>query len=169
MICLVAAIGIKLGITHSQIEIEDEYALKEAAKASLDATSQEAFIEQVVCDITLVKALNEDEKDYDEIADMLRNNYPKVAEKWSSRDGIPQTLEEESAQFYLILMDCYLGSQNYSSYAEGKDALKVSGEKIASAFEKEKTIDEALYISESKFKALYDLGKHKQLESCNLK
>lgn len=167
LICIVTAIGISAGIRHSKIEIKDDYALKSEVQETLNGVSQEAFIEQVVCNLKLVEALNNEEKDYEEIAAMFRNNYEKVVARWNGQEKQPETLEEESANFYFILMDCYLGSQNYSNYADGKDALNASGEKIAAAFVREKEIKSALYISEARFKAIYDLGKLAQLESMN--
>lgn len=55
-----------------------------------------------------------------------------------------------------------MGCRNYTNYADCKDAVEAIAEKMADQFINKEDIREALTLSETRFKEIYDRGKKNQ-------
>ncbi len=135
----------------------ESYALTEEAKESLSEEEQTFYVEFVKSCIANIEIMRNSESTYEEGLEALQATYKMVPSDWSWNKI--DSITDESISFFLQMMDCYMGSRNYNNYADCKDAVEAIAEKMASQFVNKEGIREALTLSETRFKEIYDRGK----------
>ena len=149
-----------LFVVGCQKKAVEPYALTKEAKEALSEEEQTFYVDFVKSCIADIEIMRNSESTYEEGLEALQTTYKMVPGGWSW-DRI-DSITDESISFFLQMMDCYMGCRNYTNYADCKDAVEAIAEKMADLFINKEDIREALTLSETRFKEIYDRGKKNQ-------
>lgn len=130
--------------------------LTEQSKQELSETSQEFYVDFVKATVEAMEFIKDESVTYEAGLQELQKVYTKVPKDWSWNEA---TIEDKAIAFFMNMVDCYMGCQNYTNYADCKDAVELLINDIVAEFEDEDRVREALSFSESRFKEIYDRGK----------
>lgn len=131
------------------------YALTKEARKEMKPKEQQMYIETEQALEALIASLNEPELTYEEGMKLIEAYSKKCPEDW-------QTLKEPecfSWQFFNQIKEGFEGTDTFEVYADCKDAVDLTGEKVAEVFEQKIERRKALIISEARFSDFYESGK----------
>lgn len=105
----------------------------------------------------LVATLNDENLTYEEGMEVMKAFLKNRPEDWSwEKKDEPIDL---AWHFFMQMMDAFMGCQNYTNYADCKDAIDLMGEELTDLFEQSYDRRAALFMDEIRFYDLYKLGK----------
>lgn len=137
------------------------YELTKEARDILKPAKQEAYIEMIQSLEVLVNTLNDENLTYEEDVEAMKKFLEQRPEDWSwEKKEEPMDL---AWHFFMQMMDAFMGCQNYTNYADCKDAIDEIGKELASLFEQSYDRRAALFIDEIRFYNLYKLGKGEKI------
>lgn len=142
--------------TGCQKEILVLCTLTEQSKQELSEERQIFYVEFVRATVEAMEFIKDESTTYEAGLQELQNVYRKVPKDWSWSE---LTIEDKAITFFMKMMDCYMGCQNYTNYADCKDAVELLINDIVVGFEDEDRVREGLSFSEARFKEIYDRGK----------
>lgn len=133
------------------------YELTREARTILKPDKQEAYIEMMKSLEELVATLNDENLTYEEDMEVMKSFLKNLPEDWSwEKKDEPIDL---AWHFFMQMMDAFMGCQNYTNYADCKDAIDLMGEELTDLFEQSYDRRTALFMDEIRFYNLYKLGK----------
>ena len=133
------------------------YELTREARTILKPAKQEAYIEMIKSLEELVATLNDENLTYEEGMEVMKAFLKNRPEDWSwEKKDEPIDL---AWHFFMQMMDAFMGCQNYTNYADCKDAIDLMGEELTDLFEQSYDRRSALFMDEIRFYDLYKLGK----------
>lgn len=150
------AITMLLVLVGCQKVEANPYELKKEVRKSLTPKEQEAFISMYQSLEYLVSYLNDASKSYEEDISLMKQLYEQAPE-------IGQRSDEEMPidlcyQYLIMTMDGVMGCQNYSNYADCKDAIDKVGASLSGLFTQTYDRRYSILIDEERFYTLYTLG-----------
>ena len=102
------------------------YELTREARNVLKPAKQEAYIEMIKSLEELVATLNDENLTYEEGMEVMKAFLKNLPEDWSwEKKDEPIDL---AWQFFMQMMDAFMGCQNYTNYADCKDAIDLTKE-----------------------------------------
>lgn len=136
------------------------YELKKEVRQSMTPEEQEAFISMYQSLEDLVLHLNDDKVSYEEDIELIKSFYEKVPEDWQwEKQETPMDL----CWFYILTtMDGLMGCQNYSNYADCKDAIDEVGGQLSELFTDTYDRRYSILVDENRFYTLYTEGKKQE-------